>query len=128
MADPAYVHSGTHSMSVHFTSAWAGLQLGSNGFNTTGYNRITFWINGGASSGQQMEIYVADANGNYLPSRPLNNYISGGSVRKNSWSQVSIPLADLGATNRVITAIVLQDTTGNAQSTYYVDDLQFAGQ
>jgi hypothetical protein len=126
LASTAYVHSGTHSISVHFTSAWAGLQLGSNGFDTTGYSRITFWINGGSSSGQQLEIYVADATGNYLTSLPLNNYISGGQVRRNSWSQVSVPLADLGATNQVITAIVLQDTTGNAQPTYYVDDMQFA--
>jgi hypothetical protein len=35
-------------------------------------------------------------------------------------------LSDLGATNRVITAIVLQDATGNAQPTYYLDDMQFA--
>jgi hypothetical protein len=125
-ASTAYVHTGTHSISVHYTSPWAGLQLGSNGFSTTGYTRITFWINGGASSGQQMDIYVADANGNYLTSQPLNNYINGGRVLRNSWRQVTVPLSDLGATNRVITAIVLQDATGNAQPTYYLDDMQFA--
>ncbi len=126
-ASTAYVHAGSRSTSVQFTGSWAGLQLGSSGFNTTGYDRLTFWVNGGSSSGQQMEVYVADANGNYLTSRPLDSYISGGSIGQNSWRQVSIPLSDLGATSRVITAIVLQDTTGGPQPTFYLDDVLFAG-
>ncbi len=126
LANTSYVHSGSTSIRVRYTAAWGGLQLGNRGFNTTGYNRIAFWINGGASSGLQMEIYLADAGGNYLPPQPLNRYINGGQVGKNVWRPVSVPLADLGAANRVITAIVLQDTTGRAQPAYYVDDVQFA--
>jgi hypothetical protein len=102
--------------------------LGSNGFDTTGYNYLTFWINGGSHSGQSIDVYAADANGNYLTSQPLNNYISGGGVGRNTWRQVRVPLSDIGASNRVLTALVLQDNTGSSQPAFYVDDMQFTGQ
>lgn len=124
-SNTAYAHGGTRSMRVKYTAAWAGLQLGHGGFNTSGYDYLTFWINGGANSGQQMDIYLADIDGNFLTAHPLDNYINGGQVAQNAWRQVTVPLADLGASSRVITAIVLQDTTGSAQPYYYIDDVQF---
>lgn len=126
LANTSYAHSGTKSISVAFNSAWAGLQLGNNtAFSTSGYSKITFWINGGANSGQRLEMYLADRNGNYLRSVDLDNYINGGSVARNTWRQVTVPLADLGASNTFVTGIVLQDTIGSAQPTFYVDDFQF---
>jgi hypothetical protein len=126
LASSGYVHSGTKSIAVTFNSAWAGLQLGNNtAFSTAGYSKITFWINGGASSGQRMEMYLADRYGNYLRSVDLNSYISGGSVARNTWRQVTVPLSALGASNTAVTAIVLQDTLGRSQPTFYVDDFQF---
>ena len=127
-ASTAYAHSGADSISTKYNSGWAGLQLGSNGFDTTGYNYLTFWINGGSHSGQSIDVYAADANGNYLTSQPLNNYISGGGVGRNTWRQVRVPLSDLGASHRVLTALVLQDNTGSSQPAFYVDDMQFTGQ
>lgn len=127
LASTAYVRSGTRSLSARYNAQWAGLQLGHDGFNTRGYNRLTFWINGGSNSGQQIDFYMADIDGNSLGSANLDQYISGGRIEQNTWLQVSIPLSDFKAMNNVLSAIVLQDLTGGAQPAFYLDDIQFEG-
>src|SRR5947209_2791723 len=63
--DNAYVRSGSASLSCAYTAAWGGLYLGNAGFNTTGYDNIVFYINGGANSGQTTTINLADSAGNF---------------------------------------------------------------
>src|SRR4051794_40417072 len=48
--DSTYVRSGSFSLSCAYTGAWGGLLLGNDGFDTTGYDNIIFYINGGANS------------------------------------------------------------------------------
>src|SRR5690349_16950837 len=47
------VQSGTKSLSVKYNQPWAGLYLRLTGAPlSSGYGRVRFWINGGATGGQ----------------------------------------------------------------------------
>jgi alpha-N-arabinofuranosidase len=85
-------------------------------FNTTPYASLSFWINGGAG-GQQIAVIgdLDDADQVSYPLSPLGT----------SWQQVTIPLSALGVANQPnCTGFLLKGTTGSAQPTFYVDDVQ----
>ena len=125
--DPAYVRTGSYSMSEAYTAAWGGLYMGNNTpFNTAGYDNLVFYINGGAASGQSMTINLTDAAGTFLPEQNLNLYIAGGGVAANTWRLVTVPLAALQGANTTISGIVIADALGGSQPRYYIDDMQFA--
>ena len=62
-----YVHSGAASISATITSGWSALSLWHSAQDSSGFTNLTFWINGGASGGQQLRIYAELA---AEPSRP----------------------------------------------------------
>ena len=129
LQDSAYRRTGSYSASCAYTQAWGSLYFAYNapGFNTTGYDTLLFYINGGTSSGQSMDLGLVDAQGNFLPAVDLEPYIEGGFVAANTWRAVTIPLAALQGANRAITGIVVQEGLGQAQPRYYIDDMQFMG-
>ncbi len=51
--NPSPVHSGSDSISATVTSAYGGIQLNHSSMSVTAYTSISFWLNGGASGGQQ---------------------------------------------------------------------------
>src|SRR5580704_7886428 len=58
LANTSPVHSGSHSLSVTFSNANYGalyLEAGAS-FNTSAYTNLTFWINGGATGGQLLQV------------------------------------------------------------------------
>ena len=120
----APVHGGADSLSVSYTAGYAGLYLSfPAAINTAGYGSLTFWINGGTSGGQNLQVKAAVAQ-TLNNGVALNSYIAGGSIAANAWRQVTIPLTALGVANiSNLTGIVLQDNTGSVQPTYYVDDM-----
>ena len=126
LQDSAYRRSGSYSASVAYTRGWGGLYFGTDGFNTSGYNTLEFYVNGGTSSGRQVTINLVDSAGNFLPSVNLNQYVEGGSVAPNTWRRVSVPLSALRGSNATITGVVLMDSSGRTQPRYYIDDMVFA--
>jgi hypothetical protein len=125
MSATQYVQSGTRSTSITYTRGYGGLYWAHDGFNTTGYDRLVFYVNGGANSGQSVNINLVDINGNYLTELPLNSYIQGGSIAANTWRQVVVPLSDLQGSNTTITGVVLAEALGVVQPAYYVDQMYF---
>lgn len=119
----AYVHSGSTSTQVTYTAGWQGFYLSHGAFDSTPYTNLTFWINGGAASGQSMTV-AGLLNGVAQPAIPLNSYISGGAIAAGTWRKVTIPLTALKIANQPnVTGFWLQDSTGNAQPAFYVDDI-----
>ena len=57
LANTSPVHSGSHSISVTITSAWGAIQLYHTGLTNASYASISFWLNGGPSGGQQLQMY-----------------------------------------------------------------------
>jgi hypothetical protein len=118
-----YLHSGSHSVKVTYTAAYQGFYLHHAAFSTSPYSSLTFWINGGATNGRNINVQAL-LNDTAQAGVPLNSYISGGSVAANAWRQVTIPLSALGAASAAnMTGFWLQDGSGGAQPAFYVDDI-----
>lgn len=122
-ASTATVHTGTYSIAIT-PGGWEGAQMGHNWpapFDSTGYGNLTFWINGGASGGQTLQVYAVL---NYAGQAP----VAIGPIVANTWQKITIPLASLGADNKTdITGIVIQNATGSPAPTFHVDDIIITG-
>ena len=109
------VHGGAASVSVS-AAAWQAFYLHHAAFSTSGYTHLSFWIHGGASGGQLLQVN-AMSGGN--PQTAVNL-----SPLANSWQQVSIPLSSLGMSpTSTMDGFWIQDRSGTAQAAFYVDDI-----
>lgn len=117
------VHNGSHSIAVTYSGGWQGLYLHHAGLYTAGFTHLRFYLHGGSSGGQAINLYATCATAGGDENGPS---VSVTPPVANTWSLVSIPLADLGADNATLTGLVWQDSTGGAQPTFYVDDIMLA--
>src|ERR1039458_174906 len=123
-ANTVPVHSGTTSVAVTMTSGYQGLQIYHADLNSSLYSGISLWLNGGATGGQKLQVYgllhVGTAN-----NVGQGKYFSLGTLSTNAWQQFIVPLSALGVANRAnFTGFVIQDRSGTAPPTFYVDDIQ----
>lgn len=117
----AQVHTGATSISVD-ADAYEALYLQHAAVPTAAYESLRFWINGGATGGQTLNV-VALRSGVSQPAVPI------GPLAPGVWQQIVIPLANLGIANVTdLDGIWLQENAGHTQPTFYVDDmnLEFA--
>ncbi len=109
------VYSGSSSAAVTLSGAWGALYLAHPNFNSSTYSNLTFWINGGAGGGQQLQV-VGHAGGAAQLATNLP------ALAINTWQKFSIPLATLGVANRAdVDGLWIADRIGSAQPTFYVD-------
>ncbi len=109
-------HGGTSSLSVTYTAAWAGLYLHADpAIATATYTSLQFWIRGSAA-GQRLRVV---ANGN-------NSQTVAVTAQAGSWTEFTVPLSSLGSPSP-LSDVYWQDTTGAAQSTFYLDDIILVG-
>jgi hypothetical protein len=110
------VHSGSKSISVTITDTSSqAIYIAHGAFDAGLYTNLTFWINGGATGGQQLKVQ-GHAYGN---SQGVTN-LPG--LAANVWQQFTIPLVALGITNQM-DGFWIQDRMGSVQPTFYVDDI-----
>ena len=110
------VHGGTRSTSVN-AGAWQALYLHHTPFDSSGYTHLTFWIHGGTSGGQRLQVQ-AQLNGSPQPAVTLSPLVA------NAWQQITLSLATLGAANKPnLDGFWIQDRSGTTQPTFYVDDI-----
>ena len=115
---PTPVHGGTRSVAVTITAAWGAFSLWHGNFDSTPYSDLTFWIHGGTSGGQQLRIY-GELNGAGQPAVDLPLPVAG------TWQQVTVSLASLGVANSPnFSRFSVQDRSGSAQPTFYLDDIR----
>ena len=120
----APVHSGSASVAVTIASPGQGLQIYHPDMDSRLYSSLSFWINGGASGGQRLQVY------GLLHVGTVNNsgqghYFSMGTLQTNTWQQFIVPLSSLAVANKTnFTGFVIQDRISAAQPTFYVDDVQ----
>ena len=123
-ANTAPVHSGSNSVSVSMNAGYQGLQVYHPDLNSGLYSSISFWINGGAAGGQRLQVY------GLLHVGTTNNagqgkYFYPGTLPANTWQQIVVPLSALGVANRTnFTGFAIQDHSGTAPPTFYLDDIQ----
>lgn len=119
-------YSGTKHIEWKPTAAWAGLYLHTgSGFNTTGYEAITFAIQA-INANQTIEVQLYDSQNNGI-AQPINISAYGGNPVKGSYKVYTILLSALSGTNKIINGLHIQDTTGRATNELYIDAIGFVG-
>jgi len=118
VANTSTVHSGSYSISVTYSTNYQALSFQyPPGFNTAPYASLAFWINGGASGGQQLNVYGTLAN--------VEKTAYSLRLKTNVWQQITIPLSLLGVANKAnFTGMEIKGSVFAAQPTFYVDDIQ----
>ena len=110
------IHSGSDAISVN-AAAWQALYLHHDAQDSTGYAALSFYINGGPSGGQKLQVQ-ATLNGSAQTPYPI------GPLAANTWMLITIPLTTLGVPNNPnFDGFWIQDTTGTTQPVFYVDDI-----
>jgi hypothetical protein len=115
-ASASPVHSG--NAAIRFNgAAWDAISLWHADFNPGSYTNLNFWINGGDSGGQIVQIYLqsgdATAAAYQLPPLPAN-----------SWRQFFIPFSALGVADVTnLNRLNFQLTAFGATGAFYLDDL-----
>jgi hypothetical protein len=115
------VHSGANAISVTLTAAWGAFSLEHAAMDTSPYTNLSFWISGGPTGGQQLQLAAL-----------LGGTVAGttnlGALTSNSWQQVTVSLAALGVGNQPNFArFWLQDRIGGPQPVFYLDDITLVG-
>jgi tyrosinase len=119
------VYQGTRAISA-VMNADGGLDFQSvNGQSTTNFTSLRFALRA-SQSNQQYEVYADSTYGQPLRAPvSLNNY--GGQPTTTGWTVYTIPLADLGATNRTIRDFVIHEARGTNEPALYVDQVELVG-
>jgi alpha-L-arabinofuranosidase len=99
------VQSGTDSISVS-AGPYQALYLHQTTFNSTPYTALVFWINGGSTGGQLLQVQ-ATLNG------ASQAVVTLPALAANTWQQVTIPLSSLGVQNQPdLDGFWIQDRSG----------------
>jgi hypothetical protein len=108
------VESGTSCLATTYTGGYGAFRInGSPAINLTAYTTLRFSIYGGpGTNGKKISVAI---NGNY--GTTVIVYLSEG-----SYTDYLIPLSSLGSP-ATLNEIVLQEFSGNAPSTVYVDNI-----
>ena len=121
LASTAMVHTGSSSIAVT-AGPFQALYLEHDAMQTALYQSLTFWVNGGATGGQTLNVFGL-LNGAAQTAVPIGPLAAG------TWQEIVIPLSQLGVANASdLTGVWLQESAGLTQPTFYVDDisLEFA--
>jgi photosystem II stability/assembly factor-like uncharacterized protein len=121
LASAAPVRRGSSAVSVT-ADAWQALYLHRlTPQETTGYTAVAFWIHGGQTGGQTLQVFAL-RNGNLQAPKSIPAPTAG------VWSRVVIPLAELGlAGANDFNGLWIQNASGSALSPFHVDDIALVG-
>ena len=114
------VYSGGHSISVTITGAWGAFVPYHAPFDDSAYDYLAFWLNGGQSGGQNLQLY-GDLDS--VTPQAQRFYLSAPAA--NTWQKYVVPLSALGvdhATN--FSGFAIQDSVGSSEPTFYLDDIE----
>ena len=116
------VRRGASAISVT-AEGWAALFLRRQEIQSTvGYSAVAFWIHGGPSGGQSLQV-VGLRGGNTQVFKPITPPMAG------TWTRVVIPLSELGLANVLdFDGLWIQNASGSPISTFHVDDISLVGQ
>src|SRR5262245_15966919 len=110
------VHSGTRSASVS-ADAWEAIYLHHDAFDSSGYTDLTFWIHGGSTGGQLLQVQAQ-------LSGTAQTAVALAPLPANTWQKFTISLASLGVANKPnLDGFWIQDRSGTTKPAFYVDDI-----
>ena len=128
LASQEQVFSGQTAIAVR-PERWKCLSLFHTDFNSGAWDALEFYIHGGTSGGQILNVTTRKSTLLGKKERTpilLNNpaYIDGGTVDAGQWKQVRIPLSDLKPKNGTISRIAIDCPPLGEQNTYYIDSIR----
>ena len=116
------VHSGTDSISYHDV-AWNGISFWHADFNPAPYAYLDFWLNGGGTGGQIIQIYLQY--GNAVVSSPA--YQLPALPPTSNWQHYFIPFSTLGVAGVTnLSRINFQLTSFGTTNEFYMDDVNLS--
>ena len=92
LSNTAPVQSGSDSISVS-AGPYQALYLHQTPFDSSLYTNLVFWIDGGSSGGQLLQVQ-ATLNGT------AQTVVTLPALAANTWKQITIPLSSLGVQNQ----------------------------
>ena len=114
LSNTAPVQSGTDSISVS-AGPYQALYLHQTPFDSSLYTNLVFWIDGGSSGGQLLQVQ-ATLNGT------AQTVVTLPALAANTWKQITIPLSSLGVQNQPnLDGFWIQDRSGTTQPAFFVD-------
>jgi hypothetical protein len=110
------VHSGAQSARVT-AGAWEAIYLQHTAFDTAPYAELVFWIHGGATGGQLLQVQAL------LDGTP-QTAVALAPLAAGAWQEITISLTALGVANRPnMGGFWIQDRSGGAQGAFHIDDV-----
>lgn len=117
LANTSPVHSGTDSIAVT-AGPWQALYFENVVEDVNLYGALTFWINGGTTGGQELQVYALLSNVQQSTAYAIPP------LKANTWQQITIPVSALGIAGQPdLDGFWIMDRTGTSQPTFYVDDV-----
>ncbi|MGP8201349.1 MAG: YDG domain-containing protein [Limisphaerales bacterium] len=115
------VYNGcSDSVSVTITSAYGAFVPYIAPMSDTAYSSISFWLNGGTSGGQHLQLYGNEGTG----PTPQSPRVSLGTIAANTWSNYTVTLSALGVSNvSNFSGFAIQDSAGTSEPTFYLDNI-----
>ncbi|MBP7864508.1 MAG: endoglucanase [Acidobacteria bacterium] len=124
LGQTAVVHTGGSAVSFE-PDSWGGLYFHrSAGIDVNAYDRLEFWVHGGASGGQAVRLALL-IGGSSAGSARVDTFITGGAIPAGQWVKVTVPFASLGLTTGILDGFWFMADTAGDQPTLYLDDLSF---
>ncbi|MGQ9903992.1 MAG: hypothetical protein ACUVRU_06645, partial [Anaerolineae bacterium] len=113
----APVQSGSRSIAVDYTAAWAALSFHAiSPVSTASYPAVQLWVHGG-SSNKSLAVCVQETEtGSELCSASLT-------APAGTWTEFVIPMSALGSPGQVA-RVNLKDNSGTDQDVFYVDNVK----
>jgi hypothetical protein len=109
-------HGGSKSITVA-ADAWEAVYFHHPAFDSAPFTNLTFWIHGGASGGQRLQVQG-------LLNGTAQAAVNIGPLAANTWQQITLSLGALGVANQPnLDGFWIQDRTGTTQPAFYVDDV-----
>jgi len=122
LANTKPVHSGADSVLVTPKAANDAFYLSHAQQDASLYQTISFWINGGPTGGQLLQV-------NGTSSGTAQTAYNLPPLIKNTWQLVTVPLLSLGVGKRGdFDGFWIQDRSGTVQAPFYVDDITLSTQ
>jgi len=114
------VYSGSDSISFTPDNYGAIYFHTSTYFTASTYTAINFYVDGGSSSGQLLQVLLYDNNGNVVG----NAVAIPVSVPSNSWALETVNFSEFGvSTTQSLSGFAIQAATSNNQAVVYVDQI-----
>jgi hypothetical protein len=124
LADSAVVHTGTKAVSFD-PSGHGGFYLykDSGAVQVKDYDRLEFWINGGETGAQQLEL-VFNAGGQASARVNIGSFIESGQIPAKGWTKVLLQLPELQIKDNIFDGLLFSGLTDGEQGTVYLDDIR----